>query len=636
MHLRRITWFVAALAPLPLASAEPDLQPEYSVNVTSGATTQLTLDFPVDDAHLANPSGYFPAEPPAAHVVTRVAVTNIGAAPLTEPVLRVDGRPYLSLPDPLDFLGLSSPPNPFALHDAWTRHRVHGTTGLDANRDPVEVIRSIGATFCGDDSRSLGRLLADQGIETRFAKVNGHSVAEYHLGNSWQLFDGDQNAFYLHLDNQTVASEADILADPFLVLRTRIYGRQSKWSAAHAWQNAARFEFASPDRGKKYKAKGNPAPTHWTFLPGETLTFFPDRQPAAVIADTPILAANQILLSSVRVAEFSVDLAARRTAGLPIRSPLPILSVLSDSGVQSIATPGHAPVFEIDPPLGDRAMLICQVTPAFIPSLRAGENELTLGETGQVRVVFQLNHAVADFEAIDPPTVQADTTFVDHIPTFRIDGPAERLWWQVSDDENFLIVPPNFDTLTDFAPQVQIGSALKLTFLTPGRKHYFRARLRRGGVWSDWSQPQTFMVTKPAQPVVRAIRIVNPVQAQIDFIDQEANVRIYGSNRLDFLPEPYADLEPTQIENNRIVMSRPNENFLGEFSGERGFAIVPLRRFYRLIADDSGNVSVPSKLAKLPPASNVPQATVLQNRHLKEKGALHGIDRANEQPTSGW
>lgn len=636
MRPRRLIQGVASLAFLPLAPAISDVPIELSADVTLGVATTLTLDFPVDDAQLANPAGYFPAEPPAARVVTRVTAKNVGDQPLDSPVLRINGRPYLSLPDPLDFLGLPDPPTPLALFAAWTRHRVHGTTDLDANRDPVEVLRSIGATFCGDDSRALGRLLTARGIETRFAQMNGHSVAEFRFGDRWTLLDGDQNAFYLRLDNRTVASEADLLADPFLVLRTRVYGRQSEWSAAHAWQNTSRFEFVAPGPEKVYRVKGDPAPTRWTFLPGETLTFFPDRELGTVIAATPDLATNSVLRGQARVAEFAVDLAARRAAGLPVRSPLPILAVRSEIGERAIATPGHEPVFEIDFPPGDHATLICQVAAAFIPALQSGGNELTLDPAGRVRVAFAADPAAAALEPTDPPTVQADAIFADGVPAFRVDGPADRIWWQISDDENFTTVPPNLDTLTAFAPQIRIASLLDQTFLTPGRKHYFRARVRRGGVWSDWCPLLTFMVTKPAQPVVKAIRIVNPAQVQIDFADQTATIRIYGSNRLDFLPEPYADLEPTEIENNRTVASRPNENFLGEFSGERGFAIVALRRFYRLIATEDGHLSVPSDLAKLPPGSNVPPATVLQNRHLKAKGALTGIDRATEQPVSGW
>ncbi len=565
-----------------------------------------------------------------------MTIENVGEQPLDSPVLRINGRPYLTITTALDFLGLPNPPTPLALYTAWTRYRVHGTTDLDANRDPTEVLRSIGATFCGDDTRALGRLLADIGIATRFAQMNGHSVAEYQFGDRWTLFDGDQNAFYLRLDNRTVASEADVLADPFLVLRTRVYGRQAEWSAAHAWQNSARFEFVAPSPQKIFRVKGDPAPTDWTFLPSETFTFFPGRQPDRVVAAAPDLASDPVLLGQARVAEFTVDLAARRAAGLPVRAPYPILAIRSDAGETSVATPGLEPVFEIEAPGGQRATLVCQVTPAAIPTIRSGENQLTLVGEGSIRVAFELDPAAADFEPVDPPTVQADAIFVDGIPAFSVEGPGERLWWQISDGPEFLIVPPNLDSLTDFTPTVRLTAALDQTFLTPGRKHYFRARIRQGGVWSDWSQPLTFMVTKPAQAVIKAIRIVNPTQVQLEHEGTDARVRVYGSNRLDFLPDPYADQEAIQIENNRIVESRTNDNFLGEFSGERGFAVVPLRRFYRIIAIRDGDLSVPSEIAKLPPGSNVPSATVLQSRHVKDDGALTGFDRATEQPVSGW
>ncbi len=57
---RRLLPFVACIGLVAPAAAGHDLAAE----VAPGVATQLTLDFPVDDAQLANPSGYFPAEPP--------------------------------------------------------------------------------------------------------------------------------------------------------------------------------------------------------------------------------------------------------------------------------------------------------------------------------------------------------------------------------------------------------------------------------------------------------------------------------------------------------------------------------------------------------------------------------------------
>ncbi len=636
MTARRWLGVCLGIASLPVVPAPAESPPTLATEVGSSSPATLTLPFDVDDSQLANPSGYFPAEPAAHHVITRVTLENVGDRAMENPVLRIDGRPHLTLIDPFEYLGLGDPFSPITLYNAWTRQRVHGTTDLDANRHPVEVLRSIGATFCGDDTRSLGRLLATRGIDTRFAEMNGHSVAEYRFGDRWTLFDGDQNAFYLQLDNATPASEADILADPFLVLRTRVYGRQARWSAATAWQNSSRFEFVDPGEQKIYRAKGDPAPTDWTLLPGERLEFDPTRSPQSVIAATANLATNATLVGRSRVATFTVDLAARRAAGIAIRSPLPILAIRSDSGDHSVAVPGEPPIFDVDLPEGVRAVLTCQVAADFIPALRSGDNRLTLTGPGRLRVTFDLDSAAEKLVPVLPPTILADAVFEDGIPGFAVEGPADRLWWQISDDSDFEIVPPNFDTLTDFTSRVRITSPLDHTFLTPGRKHYFRARIRRDGVWSGWSQPLTFMVTKPAQPIIRAVRIVNARQAQIDYAGQEATIRIHGSDRLDFLPEIFTDREPTRIENNRIVEDRPNANFLGEFSGERGFAIVPIRRFYRLVAERDGDRSVPSLLAKLPPAHNLPAAKVLQNRHVKDEGALLGVDLATEQPISGW
>ncbi len=609
----------------------------FTVVVPPDGSTTFEFDAKVDDTHLANPPGYFPSEPPVAQVVSRVSVANVGNQPALQPVLRVNGRPYLTMTDPLDFLGVRAAPDPLALYEAWIGHRMHGTTNLDANHDAVEVLRSIGATFCGDDTRALGRLLAPAGIDTRFAQVAGHSVAEYNFGGDrWTLLDGDQNAFYLLLDNRTLASEADLLADPFPVLRTRVYGRQADWSRAAAAQNAARFEFVEPGKQKNFRVKGEPAPTDWTLLPGERLTFHPDLLPDAVFAASMNLALNEQLVGGARLVNFEVDLTARREAGIALQLPFPILALRDEAGETRIANPGEEPVLEIELPPGDRATLVCQVTPMAIPTLRVGENDIRSDAASALQIEYQINPAASELREVDPPTVQVDAIFENHIPAFRVDGPAERIWWQVSDDVDFRVVPPNFDTVADFDSKIRLRSQLDRTFLSADRKHYFRAKIRRDGVWSDWCQPVTFTTNKPEQPVITEILVAADELAEVSFEKQDVRMRLYGSNRLDFLPQIFSDTEPTRIENNRVVESRPNENFLSEVDGNRGFAIVPLRRFYRLIAENGGAFSVPSTLGKLPPGTNVPPARVLQNRHLKPEGSLIGRDVATEQSTSGW
>lgn len=155
-------------------------------------------------------------------------------------------------------------------------------------------------------------------------------------------------------------------------------------------------------------------------------------------------------------------------------------------------------------------------------------------------------------------------------------------------------------------------------------------------MWSDWSDPVTFTTSKPAQPKITGVLVADGGLAEVSFEKQDVRMRVYGSNRFDFLPPLYTDVEPTQIEDGRIVESRTNDNFLSEVDGNRGFAVVPLRRFYRVIAEVGGAYSVPSGIAKLPAGANVPPAKVLQNRHLKPEGSLTGRDLATEMPTLGW
>ena len=200
--------------------------------------------------------------------------------------------------------------------------------------------------------------------------MNGHSVAEYQFGDQWVLLDGDQNVF-LCARRRGIRSEADLLADPFLVLRNRIYGLRANWSAAHAWQNTSRFEFVNPGPQKRFRVKGDGAPTQWAFFPGETITFYPDRIPRAMMRQKR-WAIRERNAGPARLADFTVDLAARRRAAVP-RSPLPILSgSLSIRGRRENLRPARrwSRIWRSTSRTGNPGRtLICQVSAAFIPTL---------------------------------------------------------------------------------------------------------------------------------------------------------------------------------------------------------------------------------------------------------------------------
>ncbi len=595
-----------AAALLAIHFAGVTLAGPVAVELRDSRPATIVLESAVDDAHLANPPGYFPVEPPVARIVERIVIENAGSAPIRDPDVRLNGQPLLPLPDPLAAFGLKDAKDLFALFTAWRDRRIHGSTDLDANRDPLEVMRTFGATFCGDDARALGAITIPHGGEVRFARLNGHSAAEHRVNGEWALLDGDQNAIYLRWDNSTPASAADIVADPMLALRTKIYGRHANWEAPTAWQNASRFEFLETSKPvKTLRLKHPPRPRNWELLPGEKIVIHLDRGPEAALGATEGLRRDAALRSAACLVEFQANAVARHG-----KVTLPF----------ALAGATGEPVYEA---AAEGGPILCQAARAQFPSLRTGRNVVT--GPGILRVSFETRETVR--QAVPPPRIEV-AAGLPGVPRFKLEaGVSDLLWWQIGADREFRLVPPNLDRVAASAPQAGPPGELDATFLSPGGEYFFRAKVRREGVWSDWSEPVAFRVNKPVQPHLESVERLVDGNVRVRWKPMAAGeMMIFGSDRLDFLPEIFAGVEPTRIENGAVREGRPARNLLATVAASQGAAIVPARGVYRMIARASGAISVPSALGRLAGAP----VRVLQNRHEKAAGALTGRDVAAE------
>jgi hypothetical protein len=571
--IRSAAWFLALAASAAAATLEVELP---------GSATK-TIDFPVavDDDHLAEPPGYFPPSAPAACVLRRIVVENVGDGPIPNPDLRINGRPLFPAADARDLLGLAPDSDLLALFAAWRDRVIHATTELDTARDPVVLLGALGAAYCGDDARALGAITAARGGEVRFARLNGHSAAEHKVGESWVLLDGDQNLVYLGWDNRTPVGEAAILADPLLALRTQVYGRHSTWREDAAWQNTARFEFVDTAREqKKLRLKGEPPQRDWQLPAGAKVAFDLAATPPLALAKTDALEKSPALRAAACTVEFSA-----RQDSLPF------------------------------PVVADGMPIRCQAARTHVPLLRSGKNSVEFRGDGRLRVTFEYEES--DRKPVPTPLVAV------RAGRFEIAAEsADRMWWQASADSDFRVVAPNLDRVEDFRPAFALA-ALDDTFLPPG-KNFFRAKVRRDGVWSDWSSPVEFDMRKPAQPEIVSMEGADGDQMRIRWKPASGEMLVFGSNRLDFLPEIFGDREITRTENGAARASVPNRNLLATVPAGQGEAFVPVRACYRLVLREDGALSVPSALVR---AQRVP-ADVLQNRHVKAEGDLVGRDLA--------
>ncbi len=101
----------------------------------------------------------------------------------------------------------------FALWFQEIQYRHH--SGGDNNEllDPVKVINIYGYNTCGNDSICLATLWRAAGMKTGPAQALGHCVSQALFDNRWHFYDGDMHSVYLLRDNETVASEEDIIRD---------------------------------------------------------------------------------------------------------------------------------------------------------------------------------------------------------------------------------------------------------------------------------------------------------------------------------------------------------------------------------------------------------------------------------------
>lgn len=85
--------------------------------------------------------------------------------------------------------------------------------------DPELIFNAFGFGCCDQAARSLAWIWLQLGYQARLAVFPFHTIAEIYYGNRWHMFDADHHAYYVLSDGETVASVADILADPQIIVQ---------------------------------------------------------------------------------------------------------------------------------------------------------------------------------------------------------------------------------------------------------------------------------------------------------------------------------------------------------------------------------------------------------------------------------
>src|SRR5579872_1404951 len=87
----------------------------------------------------------------------------------------------------------------------------------DLTIEPMRLLNGFGGMCCDQGTRVLNWLWQGAGYKARLVTMDFHTVPEIYYAGAWHMFDSDHMVYYLQLDNKTVASVADIIANPYLV-----------------------------------------------------------------------------------------------------------------------------------------------------------------------------------------------------------------------------------------------------------------------------------------------------------------------------------------------------------------------------------------------------------------------------------
>ncbi len=92
------------------------------------------------------------------------------------------------------------------------------------NSDPILILNGFGFGCCDQSALTLAWIWQQFGYKARVAVFDFHTVPELFFNNAWHMMDTDHEAYYFLNDGVTIASVAELLADPNMIVRQAVNG----------------------------------------------------------------------------------------------------------------------------------------------------------------------------------------------------------------------------------------------------------------------------------------------------------------------------------------------------------------------------------------------------------------------------
>ncbi len=491
------------------------------------------------------------------------------------------------------------------LYRHWTDNIVHYPVGIKACRHPFLLNNYWGYNICGFAAAFLSSILQKLGIPAQKVPVQGHVVHQYRINERWIILDADLNCVYRMLDNRRFAGFDDIRKDPLLVHRTNTYGRHRSFDLERNRFSASLYEF-HPTEMKKPPAydsdvfSGLPKPM--SLYPGESITYDFERTIRRPLKESsaPLpKEVGEVSLMQVRYRFRPDRRPADRRGEKVLFTRYSIRSIRFVDTNRTIDVPDDQIVTHVSLPadVAEEIECICQCSRVTAPRILRGLNTIRLDSPDkdvEAELTIDLNPEVSSMKPPTPPELSVKDQYRDEPVCFEWNsGNAQSIWIHVLGEDE--------QPLLDYVRKAEVSIGfhpLEQTFFDNGGIYRVRAQQEIDGTWSGWSEEVTFRVAKPSTPHDIKIELNREGDILASWRGgEDCEFLVFGSDRLDFIPDIYTDEQPVDGLDGKLEMKSVS-NLLCR-TNARTCRIPKPCVFYRLIALRNGVYSNPSVMIDL-------------------------------------
>ncbi|MBI5685183.1 MAG: hypothetical protein HZC54_08875 [Verrucomicrobia bacterium] len=621
------------LLPVTVVAAEP-VSRQHTETITAACREfVIRMGGTMDGENTRTPVGY-QAWSRAFEPMREVRVENVGDTPVVNPWLLVNSRRDWRTVEKIVAEATRGCANDreraIAIWRFVINNRFHATPNDGDNVDPVKQFNVYGYSLCGDIARTIRQLWKVAGFKTRRGHPHGHCLTETWFDGAWRMLDGDEQIICLRRDNETIASEEDIVRDHDLMKRTHTYGilagddpLTDQFSAALHLHEGKRDGDWQDDFGHRMdltlrpgeslawrwdnigRSHGTDLATGWGPQAGQPLANGRLVYAPPTPADAGEISGDALIVPMVSpyvIVGGKLDMRgeARVSISFDRKKWEPVTGNDVDSHLPRGGKARYRYWLKFEPAGAVQSLRvenILQMAPLSLPALTVGDNRIAYNDdsTGmrKVRVSFEwVERGDSQPPAAPVAEFPKDGGEVEGTQfTFKWSGGRMDYHFQLSNRADMRWpLSPTFDR------RLQDGTASWTIpwrgLLNPGQRYYWRVRARNSDrLWGAWSQVFSFTPKGPGVPL--AVNYDTTTRSVLWKANPQGRPpvkwRVYASDEKGFTASdtPLKTLWESGYERPRDVRELP-PNFVGETDKPEWRSLT--NAFYRVVAVDARGV----------------------------------------------